>query len=52
MTGWIGRSRRAAPVPNLTRVVVEGETVSEWLRLTVDPGAPVPFTWERVAVGG
>ncbi|AUX25404.1 hypothetical protein SOCEGT47_059490 [Sorangium cellulosum] len=41
-----------APVPNLTRVVVEGETVSEWLRLTVDPGAPMPFTWERVAVGG
>lgn len=34
--------------PNLTRVVVEGGTVDEWLRLTVDPRASELFTWERV----
>ena len=35
------------PVPNLTRVVVQGETTSEWLRLHVDPAAPAVFSWER-----
>ena len=35
------------PVPNLTRLVVQGETASEWLRLHVDPAAPALFTWER-----
>jgi hypothetical protein len=34
--------------PNLTRIVVEGETVGEWLRLTIDPRADDLFTWERV----
>jgi hypothetical protein len=34
--------------PNLTRVVVEGETASEWLRLTVAPRTPEIFSWERV----
>jgi glycerophosphoryl diester phosphodiesterase len=34
--------------PNLTRVVVEGETVSEWLALTVDPAGPRLFRWERI----
>jgi hypothetical protein len=37
-----------AGAPNLTRVVVEGETASEWLRLTVDPRADELFAWERV----
>ena len=37
----------AQPVPNLTRVVVQGETTTEWLRLHVDPAAPTVFTWER-----
>ena len=41
-----------APVPNLTRIVVEGETASEWLRLRVDPGSAGVFSWERVPVGG
>jgi len=40
----------AEPVPNLRRVVVEGETASEWLRLDVDPGSDELFSWERVAV--
>jgi hypothetical protein len=35
------------PVPNLTRLVVQGETASEWLRLHVDAAAPALFTWER-----
>jgi hypothetical protein len=37
-----------AGAPNLTRIVVEGETVGEWLRLTVDPRADELFTWERI----
>lgn len=40
------------PVPNLTRVVVEGETASEWLRLTVDPQADELFTWRRMQLPG
>jgi hypothetical protein len=38
-----------ADAPNLTRVVVEGETVGEWLRLTVDPRADELFSWERAS---
>ena len=34
--------------PNLTRLVVEGETVDEWLRLTVDPKTDAVFSWERI----
>jgi hypothetical protein len=34
--------------PNLTRIVVEGETASEWLRLRIDPRTPEIFSWERV----
>ena len=33
--------------PNLVRVVVEGETASEWLRLTVDPRSRQVFSWTR-----
>ena len=33
--------------PNLVRVVVEGETASEWLRLTVDPRSRDVFAWSR-----
>ena len=36
-----------AEAPNLTRLVVEGETVDEWLRLTVDPKDDAVFTWSR-----
>ena len=38
------------PVPNLTRVVVQGSTtapLTEWLRLHVDPAASPPFSWTR-----
>jgi hypothetical protein len=35
---------------NATRIVVEGETASEWLRLRIDPRAAQPFSWERVFV--
>jgi hypothetical protein len=38
-------------LPNFTRIVVHGETLPfEYLRLTVDPRATHPFSWERVAV--
>lgn len=36
-------------VPNLTRLVVQGETTSEWLKLRVDPKASELFSWERIA---
>lgn len=34
--------------PNLTRIVVEGVTTDEWLRLSIDPRAEELFTWERI----
>jgi hypothetical protein len=37
----------ADAVPNLTRVVVQGETASEWLRLEVDPTSATPFALQR-----
>jgi hypothetical protein len=36
------------PVPNLTRVVVEGSTTREWLRLSVTPDQTPLFSWERM----
>jgi glycerophosphoryl diester phosphodiesterase len=39
--------RPLAEAPNLTRVVVQGETASEWLRLTVDPRTRDVFSWKR-----
>ncbi|HEV2752627.1 MAG TPA: metallophosphoesterase [Solirubrobacteraceae bacterium] len=39
--------RPLAGARNLTRVVVEGETAQEWLRLRVDPGGDRLFSWER-----
>jgi hypothetical protein len=39
------------PVPNLTRVVVQGSTtapLSEWLKVHIDAGATPPFSWTRV----
>lgn len=41
----------STPVPNLTRVVIQGSTTArlpEWLRLRVDPAAVPPFSWTRV----
>jgi hypothetical protein len=35
-------------VPNLTRLVVQGETTSEWLKLRVDPQAAELFSWQRM----
>lgn len=35
------------PVPGLTRVVVQGETIGEWLELRVDPTTPEVFSWTR-----
>jgi hypothetical protein len=38
------------PVPNLTRMVVQGSTtapLTEWLRLHIDPAATPPFSWTR-----
>ncbi len=38
--------------PNVTRIVVEGETADEWLRLTVAPRSPELFSWTRERVQG
>ena len=40
--------RPLAGAPNLVRVVVEGETADEWLRLTVDSRTRDVFSWKRV----
>jgi hypothetical protein len=40
------------PVPNITRLVVQGSTtapLTEWVRLHVDPAAMPPFSWTRHA---
>jgi hypothetical protein len=34
--------------PNVTRLVVEGETASEWLKLSVEPRSGDVFSWERI----
>ncbi len=36
------------PVPNLTRIVVEGATTKEWLKLNINPDEPGVFSWERM----
>ena len=39
------------PVPNLTRLVVQGSTtapLSEWVKLHIDTSASPPFSWTRV----
>jgi hypothetical protein len=38
--------------PNLTRIVVEGETAGEWLRLEIHPRSQQLFSWERIQIGG
>ena len=38
-------------LPNFTRLVVHGETLPfEYLRLTIDPGTPQLFSWQRIQV--
>jgi hypothetical protein len=41
---------KTQPVPNLTRITVQGSTnaPAEWLRLTIDPRRPNPFSWVNV----
>ena len=36
--------------PNVTRVIVEGETIGEWLKLRIDPDSAELFSWTRIAV--
>jgi hypothetical protein len=36
--------------PNVTRIIVEGETIGEWLKLRIDPKAAELFTWTRMPV--
>ena len=41
------RDRPFDDAPNLTRIVVQGETTDEWLRLDVDPDDPEVFATDR-----
>jgi hypothetical protein len=36
--------------PNLTRIIVEGQTTGEWLKLRIHPNAAELFTWTRMPV--
>jgi hypothetical protein len=36
------------PVPNLTRIVVQGQTTTEYIRLKIDPSSSSVFSWDRV----
>src|SRR5205085_954516 len=42
----------ATRAPNVTRIVVEGETASEWLRLRIRTNAHTLFSWKRMRVAG
>lgn len=45
-----GQIHKTQPVPNLTRIVVQGSTnaPAEWLKLTIDGRKPYPFSWNNV----
>jgi hypothetical protein len=45
-----GKIHKTAPVPNLTRISLQGSvnTPSEWLRLSIDPRTREVFSWENV----
>lgn len=45
-----GLIHRTPPVPNLTRITVQGSTnaPAEWLRLTIDTRTPGVFSWTNV----
>jgi hypothetical protein len=45
-----GRIHNTPPVPNLTRITVQGSTSTpgEWLRLTIAPDKVEPFSWKNV----
>jgi len=45
-----GKIHGTQPVPNLTRITVQGSTTApaEWLRLTIDPDSPQVFSWVNV----
>jgi len=49
-TSATGAIHGTPPVPNLTRITVQGSTnaPAEWLRLTINPGTPGLFSWENV----
>jgi hypothetical protein len=38
--------------PNVTRVIVQGETAAEWLRVRIVPAKLAQLTWERIPVDG
>ncbi|MDB5968841.1 MAG: putative transrane protein [Hydrocarboniphaga sp.] len=49
-TSTTGMIHDTQPVPNLTRITVQGSTTapSEWLRLTIDPRSADVFSWTNV----
>jgi hypothetical protein len=49
-TSATGLIHNTPPVPNLTRITLQGSTNApvEWLRLTIDPRSPQVLSWENV----
>lgn len=49
-TSTMGLIHNTPPVPNLTRITVQGSTnkPAEWLRLTIDTRMPGVFSWKNV----
>ena len=47
---FTGRLHGTPAVPNLTRIIVQGatEAPAEWLKLSIDPEMPYPFSWRNV----
>jgi len=46
---WLSFYGLTAPVPNLSRITVEGSTdVDEWLKVTIDKHNPAVLTWQRI----
>jgi hypothetical protein len=46
---WLSLYRVSQPVPNLSRITVDGSTnVDNYLRVTVHPPGPQVLTWTRV----
>lgn len=47
LTGVIHHTQ---PVPNLTRITVQGSTnpPAEWLKLTIDGRKPYPYSWKNI----
>jgi hypothetical protein len=49
-TSATGKIHNTPPVPNLTRITVQGSTTApaEWLKVSIDTDTPAVFSWKNV----